>query len=88
MDDAGVRRLCRDRIVCDNKDCDNKGPTKNCSRCKLVYYCSRDCQKKDWKTHKTDCHLMDEMKAKQVGMDAKTKVDFPTDVHPCSICLE
>ena len=61
---------------------------KCCQRCLSVFYCSRKCQKKDWKTHKTDCHLMDEMKAKQVGMDAKTKVDFPTDVHPCSICLE
>ena len=23
--------------------------------CKAVFYCSRDCQKKHWKTHKFDC---------------------------------
>ncbi|CAH0385498.1 unnamed protein product [Bemisia tabaci] len=26
-----------------------------CSRCKRVKYCSQDCQKKDWKSHKPSC---------------------------------
>ena len=26
-----------------------------CGRCKLVSYCSRECQRKDWKSHKTFC---------------------------------
>mmetsp|Transcript_19204 Transcript_19204/g.41729 ORF Transcript_19204/g.41729 Transcript_19204/m.41729 type:complete len:362 (+) Transcript_19204:52-1137(+) len=26
-----------------------------CSRCKNVYFCSRDCQKKGWKSHKSEC---------------------------------
>ena len=29
--------------------------TKRCDRCKTVYYCSRDCQRRGWKTHKMDC---------------------------------
>ena len=27
-----------------------------CSRCKKVYYCNRDCQKLDWKSHKLECN--------------------------------
>ncbi|KAI6007547.1 hypothetical protein F5J12DRAFT_741961 [Pisolithus orientalis] len=30
-------------------------PLSACSRCKSVKYCSRDCQVKDWKKHKTNC---------------------------------
>jgi hypothetical protein len=26
-----------------------------CSRCKIAFYCSRECQKEHWKIHKKDC---------------------------------
>ena len=29
-----------------------------CSRCKASSYCSKDCQKKDWKKHKAVCNLL------------------------------
>uniref|UniRef100_A0A0G4HFL7 MYND-type domain-containing protein n=1 Tax=Chromera velia CCMP2878 TaxID=1169474 RepID=A0A0G4HFL7_9ALVE len=29
--------------------------TQACSRCKAVRYCSKECQKKDWKAHKAAC---------------------------------
>lgn len=33
-----------------------KNPAKQfCSSCRAVFYCSRDCQKEDWKTHKGKC---------------------------------
>lgn len=28
---------------------------KICEQCKKIYYCSRECQKKDWKRHKLEC---------------------------------
>jgi Ras family protein A len=41
----------------DNKKCNvcKKPSTSYCSKCKLIYYCSKECQKKDWKEHKTSC---------------------------------
>ena len=27
-----------------------------CSRCDAVHYCGKECQKKDWKVHKHNCH--------------------------------
>lgn len=32
-----------------------KPSTKQCSKCLSVYYCSRECQVKDWKSHKLSC---------------------------------
>src|ERR1700722_7642393 len=28
-----------------------------CSRCRIVLYCSKDCQKKDWITHHKPCNI-------------------------------
>ena len=28
---------------------------KQCSKCRLTYYCNKECQTKHWKTHKTCC---------------------------------
>ena len=28
---------------------------KRCSQCRAAYYCSRECQKRDWRSHKPQC---------------------------------
>lgn len=32
-----------------------------CSACKSVHYCSKDCQKLDWKSHKTACFKLNQI---------------------------
>jgi hypothetical protein len=32
-----------------------KSSTTKCSKCHQTYYCSKECQKKDWKIHKKSC---------------------------------
>ncbi|KAA1477215.1 hypothetical protein DENSPDRAFT_844415 [Dentipellis sp. KUC8613] len=44
-----------DRLPCANvPECTRNG-TYTCVNCKLVSYCSKECQVKHWKTHKRDC---------------------------------
>jgi len=38
-----------------------------CGACKKVEYCSKDCQKKDWKDHKTACKYF-----AQLGAEGET----------------
>ena len=39
----------------------NSGLTLNkCSRCKKIYYCGKECQRKDWKKHKGTCFAGEE----------------------------
>jgi len=36
--------------------CGLVGKPDKCSGCGKVYYCSKECQKENWKAHKPDCH--------------------------------
>ena len=38
--------------------CHKIGEHSACSGCLMVSYCSRECQKKDWKTHKSLCKIL------------------------------
>ena len=44
--------LCLMICVYCKKPADNM---KKCSKCRVMHYCSVDCQKADWKTHKLIC---------------------------------
>jgi hypothetical protein len=45
---ASVRRMCR---KCEKYDV----VLFQCNRCKLTFYCSKECQRADWKQHKPIC---------------------------------
>lgn len=40
---------------CNKVDSDPEKPFKPCSKCQTALYCSRDCQKANWKQHKKTC---------------------------------
>ena len=49
-----TRRMCR---YCNKAELNPEFQLslKTCSRCKQAYYCTQDCQKKDWKEHRLVC---------------------------------
>jgi hypothetical protein len=50
---------------CARRNCPNKDknvPVHACAHCKQDFYCSRDCQKKSWGTHKHRCISVDTAK--------------------------
>lgn len=49
--DYPILKLCRG---CGK---DNEKQISNCTACKKVYYCSKECQKEDWKIHKKFCEI-------------------------------
>lgn len=83
-------------ITCDVERCGKRKPANRCSKCKLVYYCSQDCQKTNWKRHKAGCFPLDEMKRMHAVKDDWSKneeITFLTEGNsetagPCGICLE
>ena len=36
--------------------CNTIHDLKRCSICKNIYYCSNECQLKDWRRHRQECH--------------------------------
>lgn len=51
----------RDREEINSHLCGHCGKSadKKCFKCKLIYYCCRDCQVNDWPNHKLQCQLND-----------------------------
>ncbi len=59
MDEAGIRESlysikARQCEACGALDSPGSALRK-CTRCTVVYYCSKDCQKRHWKEHRPRC---------------------------------
>ena len=48
---------------CKKTDKGEKKRFKKCSKCQRSFYCSKRCQKKDWKSHGYYCHVYSHMDA-------------------------
>jgi len=64
---APIKKACLDKeyvLVLENKACQTcqELASKNCSRCHKARYCSVDCQKTDWSSHKHKCKSHDKSK--------------------------
>jgi tetratricopeptide (TPR) repeat protein len=76
----------REYIECDA--CGATNPRKRCSRCRCAFYCSVDCQTKDWReSHKSDCVPYETMYVKLAGVEILPATTTPVNTA-CGICLE
>ena len=70
--------------------CYSKNPQKKCSKCHTSYYCSKECQKKDWKEHKQKCTDIHQIREgiKNLGNDVDQFQEREALNTICPICLE
>lgn len=63
----GALRVCR---YCNKSEIsvEFQRSLMQCSRCKQAYYCSKECQKKDWKSHKPHCKILDNKYREKSGL--------------------
>ena len=55
-----------------------------CSICKHVFYCSRDCQRKHWNTHKEDCKSLAKLPYRvriELKQQKQKKSTFPFQIE-------
>jgi hypothetical protein len=59
--------------------CDKTENLKVCSRCRIVYYCSTEHQKQDWKTHKNVCKPI--WATWSIGLSKKEQAEWLIDCY-------
>jgi hypothetical protein len=53
--ELSLKAECVARAGCASAGCASEEASSVCSRCQVVWYCSRECQRTDWKAHKPVC---------------------------------
>lgn len=59
-----------------------KPATQRCSKCKNQWYCSRDCQLRQWKGHKALCLVISEQNKKQEAEQKENKSNVGNKKKP------
>lgn len=78
-------------IQCESKSCSNfvklinhEFPYKACGACGAKRYCSRECQKADWKTHKNnECAELKEAYDNLLQLSKLVNIDHSKCKKPC-----
>ncbi|CAI2167999.1 13289_t:CDS:1 [Funneliformis geosporum] len=59
-----------------------KPSTSQCAKCHQIYYCSKKCQKEDWKKHKISCGKLSVVKANEIIDRTEVAMNMPTSSFP------
>ena len=54
--------------------------TQRCSKCKDAWYCSRECQLKNWKQHKETCKLLSKIAEEAAITSRYLNIDKPVTI--------
>ena len=76
--------------LCDH--CHKSGAQSKCGKCREVYYCSKECQVNDWKSHKSSCletHMIMSKYLESIRiMNDYIRDHENVDLVPCVSCGE
>ncbi len=64
-----VMKATLDLRVCNLPFCNVNDSLRVCSRCKTTYYCGKDHQRRDWKSHRNQCNYINQLHS---GFDGGT----------------
>ncbi|KAK5680922.1 hypothetical protein LTS10_006680 [Elasticomyces elasticus] len=77
-----ARLVC---CICGSGSNANSGMLLKCGRCKAAYYCTKDCQAKDWPFHKLACKLITAPMPKDKGWrPVEIPKELVTKGFPCA----
>ena len=65
IDPPNLFKTCRNCMTMEQMS--SKVVLKKCMRCEGVRYCSKECQKADWKRHKPECKVVKKKEEKKDG---------------------
>ncbi|GFH50162.1 hypothetical protein CTEN210_06638 [Chaetoceros tenuissimus] len=85
---ADFREKDVEHTTCDRPGCTKVG-SKQCQGCKLVSYCGRECQRKDWKAHKKVCNKVGKVDtSSQAAAEIAKKNKSPARIHQDGILAD